>query len=106
MTGVIEGFRWGVLRQQPPSAMILLSVGVALFFLFTGLFYFRRVEKTFAFRPGRELDEEVIPTEAFEGTPSISVDYAIMEPALEFLAPYGPDLRNGMTNHAPMAVEA
>jgi lipopolysaccharide transport system permease protein len=48
MTGVIEGFRWGVLRQQPPSAMILLSVVVSLFFLFTGLFYFRRVEKTFA----------------------------------------------------------
>lgn len=48
MTGVIEGFRWAVLRQQPPSAMILLSVGVSLFFLITGLFYFRRVEKTFA----------------------------------------------------------
>ncbi len=48
MTGVIEGFRWGVLRQQPPSAMMLLSVGVSLFFLVSGLFYFRRVEKTFA----------------------------------------------------------
>jgi lipopolysaccharide transport system permease protein len=48
MTGVIEGFRWAVLRQQPPSMMILLSVGVAVFFLVTGLFYFRRVEKTFA----------------------------------------------------------
>jgi lipopolysaccharide transport system permease protein len=48
MTGVIEGFRWGVLRQQPPSAMILLSTAVALFFLITGLYYFRRVEKTFA----------------------------------------------------------
>jgi questin oxidase-like protein len=33
-------------------------------------------------------------------------DYSLMEPALEFLAPYGPDLRNGLTNHAPMAVEA
>lgn len=33
-------------------------------------------------------------------------NYSIMEPALEFLAPYGPDLRNGLTNHAPMAVEA
>src|SRR6266550_3792699 len=30
----------------------------------------------------------------------------MMEPALEFLAPYGPDLRNGLTSHAPMAVEA
>ena len=48
MTGVIEGFRWSVLRQQPPSAMIGLSVAVALFFFITGLFYFRRVEKTFA----------------------------------------------------------
>ena len=48
MTGVIEGFRWSVLRQQPPSAMIGLSVAVALFFFTTGLFYFRRVEKTFA----------------------------------------------------------
>jgi lipopolysaccharide transport system permease protein len=48
MTGVIEGFRWAVLQQQPPSAMILLSALVALIFLVTGVFYFRRVEKTFA----------------------------------------------------------
>jgi hypothetical protein len=33
-------------------------------------------------------------------------DYSMMEPALELLAAYGPDLRNGLTNHAPMAVEA
>ena len=33
-------------------------------------------------------------------------DYSTMEPALEVLAGYGPDLRNGMTSHAPMAVEA
>jgi hypothetical protein len=33
-------------------------------------------------------------------------DYSMMEPALEFLSAYGPDLRNGLTNHAPMAVEA
>jgi hypothetical protein len=33
-------------------------------------------------------------------------DYTMMEPALEFLAPYGPDLRNGLTSHGPMAVEA
>lgn len=48
MTGVIEGFRWAVLGQRPPYGMLLLSVAVALFFLVTGLFYFRRVEKTFA----------------------------------------------------------
>jgi hypothetical protein len=33
-------------------------------------------------------------------------DYVMMEPALEVLAAYGPDLRNGLTSHAPMAVEA
>src|SRR5438046_3241713 len=33
-------------------------------------------------------------------------DYSMMEPALEFLAAYGPDLRNGLTSHAPMAAEA
>lgn len=33
-------------------------------------------------------------------------DDSTMEEALEFLAPYGPDLNNGMTNHAPMAAEA
>ena len=32
-------------------------------------------------------------------------NYSIMDQALGFLAPYGPDLRNGLTNHAPMAVE-
>lgn len=48
MTGVIEGFRWGILRDPPPSGMILASVAVALLVLVTGVFYFRRVEKTFA----------------------------------------------------------
>lgn len=33
-------------------------------------------------------------------------NYSVMDQALEFLAPYGPDLRNGLTNHAPMAAEA
>jgi lipopolysaccharide transport system permease protein len=48
MAGAIEGFRWAVLRQQPPSLMLVLSAAVSLLFLVTGLFYFRRVEKTFA----------------------------------------------------------
>src|SRR5262245_66294162 len=30
----------------------------------------------------------------------------MMDPALEMLSAYGPDLRNGLTSHAPMAVEA
>jgi len=33
-------------------------------------------------------------------------DYAVLDEALEVLASAGPDLRNGMSNHAPMAVEA
>ncbi|HXQ20300.1 MAG TPA: questin oxidase family protein [Candidatus Acidoferrales bacterium] len=33
-------------------------------------------------------------------------DDSTMDEALEFLAPYGPDLSNGLTNHAPMAAEA
>lgn len=33
-------------------------------------------------------------------------DYRTMEAALETLAPYGPDLRNGLTSHAPMVAEA
>lgn len=32
--------------------------------------------------------------------------YTTMDEALERLSAYGPDLRNGMTSHAPMAVEA
>ncbi|HEY0810453.1 MAG TPA: ABC transporter permease [Longimicrobiales bacterium] len=48
MVGVIEGFRWGVLRERPPSAMMLLSAGVAVMMLISGIYYFRRVEKTFA----------------------------------------------------------
>lgn len=48
MAGVIEGFRWAVLGQRPPAAMLLLSTAVAVTFLVSGLFYFRRVEKTFA----------------------------------------------------------
>jgi hypothetical protein len=33
-------------------------------------------------------------------------NYSMMEPALAMLSEYGPDLRNGLTSHAPMAVEA
>jgi len=33
-------------------------------------------------------------------------DYTVLDEALEVLASAGPDLRNGMSNHAPMAVEA
>jgi lipopolysaccharide transport system permease protein len=48
MVGVIEGFRWALLGTSPPSAMIGLSAVVSVVLLVTGLFYFRRMERTFA----------------------------------------------------------
>jgi hypothetical protein len=36
----------------------------------------------------------------------VKPDYESFDELLRVLAPYGPDLRNGNTNHAPMAVEA
>ena len=48
MSGVIEGFRWALLGTNPPEAMILISVGVVVFLLVGGLFYFKRMEQYFA----------------------------------------------------------
>jgi homopolymeric O-antigen transport system permease protein len=49
MVGVVEGFRWALLRTDTqPGAMILVSCLMALAILITGAFYFRRMEKTFA----------------------------------------------------------
>ncbi|MFV2081279.1 MAG: ABC transporter permease [bacterium] len=49
MVGVIEGFRWALLgRVMPNPTMMLVSFSVVLVLLFSGLFYFRRVERTFA----------------------------------------------------------
>lgn len=49
MTGVVEGFRWGLLGiGEAPGAMIWPSVGVALLLLVTGVIYFNRMEETFA----------------------------------------------------------
>jgi lipopolysaccharide transport system permease protein len=49
MAGVIEGFRWCLLPSSPPPGVALLpSVAIALLLLIGGLFYFRRMEQTFA----------------------------------------------------------
>jgi len=49
MTGVVEGFRWALLgTDNPPGATIVVSFVVAVILLFTGAFYFRRTEKSFA----------------------------------------------------------
>ena len=49
MTGVIQGFRWSMLGVgEPPSALILASTVAAVSLMISGLFYFRRMERTFA----------------------------------------------------------
>ena len=48
VTGVIEGFRWALLgRSQPNWGAVAVSTAVTLLILVTGLYYFRRTEKTF-----------------------------------------------------------
>lgn len=48
MSGVVEGFRWCLFGRPAPGLMTALSV-ITIFVLLTGgLFYFRRMEKTFA----------------------------------------------------------
>ena len=49
MAGVVEGFRWALLgTDTEPGPIVLVSTGVALGLLFSGAFYFRRMEKIFA----------------------------------------------------------
>jgi lipopolysaccharide transport system permease protein len=48
MVGVIEGFRWALLGTQPPPQLLTLSLGISSLLLFTGAFYYRRAEKSFA----------------------------------------------------------
>jgi len=49
MAGVIEGFRWALLgKAQAPGMMLWVSVVVVAVVLVGGLYYYRRMEKTFA----------------------------------------------------------
>ena len=49
MAGVIEGFRWAILGTQAVSGLTLfISTLVSLIVLISGLFYFRRMERSFA----------------------------------------------------------
>jgi lipopolysaccharide transport system permease protein len=48
MTGVIQGFRWALLGSQPPDRLMVVSVVMVIVLLVSGLFYFRRMERTFA----------------------------------------------------------
>jgi lipopolysaccharide transport system permease protein len=49
MTGVVEGFRWALLgTDTAPGPMLAVSSTIAVLVLISGLFYFRRMERTFA----------------------------------------------------------
>ncbi len=49
MAGVVEGFRWALLGQgEPPTNLIFVSVATVLVLLLGGMYYFRRLERTFA----------------------------------------------------------
>ena len=49
MTGVVEGFRWALLgTSQAPGLMTAVSVVIAIALFFSGLAYFRRMERSIA----------------------------------------------------------
>lgn len=50
MVGIIDGFRWSILGGNPPldARSIGLSGVVTVAFIFLGVWYFRRMERTFA----------------------------------------------------------
>lgn len=48
MVGVVQGFRWALFGGTPPDMTLLVSAIAVLLLLISGLFFFRRMEKTFA----------------------------------------------------------
>jgi lipopolysaccharide transport system permease protein len=49
MVGVVDGFRWALLgRPAAPGPVILVSMITISVLLVGGLFYFRRMERSFA----------------------------------------------------------
>jgi lipopolysaccharide transport system permease protein len=49
MAGVVEGFRWALLgADTAPGPMIAVSAIIAVILMISGLYYFRRMERTFA----------------------------------------------------------
>jgi len=48
MVGVIDGFRWCILGDPMKFSSFLISMAITFLFLLLGVFYFRRMEKTFA----------------------------------------------------------
>ena len=48
MVGVVQGFRWALFGGAPPDMTLLFSSAAVIVLLVSGLFFFRRMEKTFA----------------------------------------------------------
>jgi len=49
MSGVVEGFRWALLgTETSPGCILIVSFVTACVILIAGMFYFKRVESTFA----------------------------------------------------------
>ena len=48
MTGVIGGFRWALLGEQPVNHLFWLSAAAVVVIFVGGLYYFRRMERLFA----------------------------------------------------------
>lgn len=48
VAGIVDGFRWCILGEMPPSSWAWLSFGLLFFLLITGLVYFNHVEREIA----------------------------------------------------------
>lgn len=49
MVGVVEGFRWALLgKGNPPGPLMIVSVLAAVALLVSGMYYFKRMERSFA----------------------------------------------------------
>jgi lipopolysaccharide transport system permease protein len=48
LVGIIQGFRWSLLGTTAPGPELLVSAAAALVLLVSGLFFFRRMEASFA----------------------------------------------------------
>jgi lipopolysaccharide transport system permease protein len=49
VVGVVEGFRWTLLGQAPPSmATMIPSLSIVIVLFISGVVYFKKMERTFA----------------------------------------------------------
>jgi lipopolysaccharide transport system permease protein len=49
MVGVVEGFRWALLgTKMTLGPMLFVSASASIILLISGIYYFRRLERTFA----------------------------------------------------------